>query len=36
MFPAEAARLLPGDEGLTADPTEALPDQRASAAAGTP
>jgi spermidine/putrescine transport system ATP-binding protein len=35
-FPAEAARLLPGDEGLTADPTEALPDQRASAAAGTP
>jgi spermidine/putrescine transport system ATP-binding protein len=34
-FPAEAARLLPGDEGLTADPTEALPDQRASAAAGT-
>jgi spermidine/putrescine transport system ATP-binding protein len=34
-FPAEAARLLPGDEELTADPTEALPDQRASAAAGT-
>jgi spermidine/putrescine transport system ATP-binding protein len=34
-FPPEAARLLPGDEGLTADPTEALPDQRASAAAGT-
>ncbi len=34
-FPAEAARLLPGDEGLTPDPTEALPDQRASAAAGT-
>jgi spermidine/putrescine transport system ATP-binding protein len=35
-FPAEAARLLPGDEGLTTDPTQALPDQRASAAAGTP
>jgi spermidine/putrescine transport system ATP-binding protein len=34
-FPAEAARLLPGDEELSADPTEALPDQRASAAAGT-
>jgi spermidine/putrescine transport system ATP-binding protein len=35
-FPPEAARLLPGDEGLTADPTQALPDQRASAVAGTP
>ena len=35
-FPAEAARLLPGDEAVPADQTLTLPDQRASAAAGAP